>query len=165
MPVRDCQRGRVYAWENRIIAPRDRSLVRFAAAHGMVDAIWAEQGLRFPPKVERLPRQARTTLADASRLCIRLPEHVPSWCILHELAHAMTTTHDDVSDGHGPLFMGVYVRLLERYMRIERAALLRSLAGAGIAIDPDATPVFVDGIAGRKPGARDQQGGRRQHCF
>lgn len=109
MPVRDCQRGRVYAWENRIIAPRDRSLVRFAAAHGMVDAIWAEQGLRFPPKVERLPRQARTTLADASRLCIRLPEHVPSWCILHELAHAMTTTHDDVSDGHGPLFMGVYV--------------------------------------------------------
>ena len=42
MPVRDCQRGRVYAWENRIIAPRGRSLVPFASAQGMVDAIWAE---------------------------------------------------------------------------------------------------------------------------
>ena len=51
MPGRDCQRGRVYAWEKRVIAPRDRSLVPFASAQGMVDAIWAEQGLRFPPKV------------------------------------------------------------------------------------------------------------------
>jgi hypothetical protein len=38
----------------------------------MVDAIWAEIGLRFPPKVERLPGQARATLADANRLSIRL---------------------------------------------------------------------------------------------
>jgi len=130
----------------------------------MVDAIWAEQGLRYPPKVERLPRQARTTLADASRLCIRLPERVPSWCLLHELAHGMTTAHDAVSDGHGPLFMGIYVRLLERYMRIGRATLLGSLAKAGIAIDPDATPVFVDPIGPHKFGTRDQQGGR-QRCF
>jgi hypothetical protein len=92
-------------------------------------------------------RQARTTLADASRLCIRLPERVPSWCLLHELAHAMTTAHDDVSDGHGPIFMGIYVRLLERYMRIGRATLLGSLAKAGIAIDAHATPMFVDGAA------------------
>jgi hypothetical protein len=149
--VRDCQRGRVYAWENRIIAPRDRSLVPFASAQGLVDAIWAEQGLRFPPKVEKLPRQARTTLADASRLRIRLPEHASSWCILHELAHAMTTTHDGESDGHGPVFIGVYVRMLARYMRIERAALIRSLAEARIAFDPEAMPVFLDG--GMRPGA------------
>jgi hypothetical protein len=145
MPGRDCQRGRVYAWENRMIAPCDRSLVPCASAQGMVDAIWADLGLRFPPKVERLPRQARTTLADASRLRIRLPEPVPSWCILHELAHAMTSTHDGASDGHGPLFMGVYVRMLERYMRIERTVLIRSLAEARIALDPDAMPVFLDG--------------------
>ena len=159
----DCQRGRVYAWETRFLAAPDRSLVPFTSAQGMVDAIWAEQGLRYPPKVERLPRQARTTLADASRLCIRLPEQVPSWCILHELAHAMTTTHDDISDGHGPLFMGVYARLLQRYMRVERSTLLRSLVEAGIAIEPDATPVFVDDIAGCKPGTRDQQAGSCHH--
>jgi hypothetical protein len=147
MPVRDCQRGRVYAWENRIVAPRDRSLVPFASAQGMVDAIWAELGLRFPPKVEPLPGQARTTLADATRLRIRLPERVPSWCILHELGHAMTTTHDGESDGHGPLFMGVYARMLERYMRIPGAVLIRSLAEAGIAVDSEAMPVFLDRMA------------------
>jgi hypothetical protein len=145
MPSRDCQRGRVYAWENRMIARRDRSLVPFASAQGMVDTIWTELGLRFPPKVEPLPPQAKTTLADASRLCIRLPERVPSWCILHELAHAMTATHEGKSDGHGPIFMGVYVRMLERYMRMPRAVLIRSLTEAGIEADLDAMPVFVDG--------------------
>jgi len=34
------------------------------------------------------------------------------WCLLHELAHAMTSHVDGRSDGHGPLFMGVYVNLL-----------------------------------------------------
>ncbi len=145
MASRDCQRGLVYAWENRVIAPRDSSLVPFTSARAMVDAIWAELGLRFPPKVEPLPRQARIMLADASRLRIRLAERIPSWCILHELAHAMTTTHDGVSDGHGPLFMGVYVRMLGRYMRFRREVLLDSLEQAGIAVEAGASPVFVDG--------------------
>ena len=43
--------------------------VAFAQAQGVVDAIWADMGLRFPPKVMRLPRQARTTVA--TRLLIR----------------------------------------------------------------------------------------------
>ena len=64
----------------------------FAQAQGMVDAIWAEMGLRFPPKVEPLPRQARSTVADADRLTIRLADASPSWWLLHELAHAMTST-------------------------------------------------------------------------
>ena len=99
---RDRQRSKVYAWEERFVVPHDPSLVAFAHAQGMVDAIWADMGLRFPPKVERLPRQARCTLADASRLSIRLADHNPSWCLLHELAHAMSSTHDERSDGHGP---------------------------------------------------------------
>ena len=50
---RDRQRSKVYAWEERFVAPRDPSSITFAQAQGMVDAIWAEMGLRFPPKVER----------------------------------------------------------------------------------------------------------------
>ena len=72
--ARDYQRARVYAWEDRFVAPRDPSAVACAQAQGMVDAIWAETGLRFPPKVVRLPRQARTTIVDATRLLIRLAE-------------------------------------------------------------------------------------------
>ena len=40
--------------------------------------------------------------------------------------------------------MGVYVRLLERYMQIDRPTLSHSLTEARIAFDPEAFPVFVD---------------------
>jgi hypothetical protein len=144
MASRDSQRSRLYAWEDRTIGQRDRTQVGFAAAQGMVDAIWAEQGLAYPPKVEKLPRQARAVLADASRLRLRLPENFPSWWLLHELAHAMTSTHDGQSDQHGPLFVGVYLQLLTRYLRLPQRELLHSLHAAGIRVDPHARPLFVD---------------------
>lgn len=110
----------------------------------MVSAIWDDMELRYPPAVERLPRQATATLASANRLSIFLPDRTPSWCLLHEIAHAMTTSQDGHSDGHGPVFMGIYVRLLVRYLRLDEAALLGSLRDAGIAVERDARPVFVD---------------------
>jgi hypothetical protein len=144
MDDRDRQRSKVYAWEERFIVPRDPSTIEFARAPGMVDAIWAEMGLRFPPKVEPLPAQARSTVADASRLSIRLADSSPSWCLLHELAHAMTSTHDGHSDGHGPTFMGLYAQLLIRYLRVPADILFQSLQAAGIAADMQAKPIFID---------------------
>jgi hypothetical protein len=141
---RDRQRSKVYAWEERFVAPRDPSAIAFAEAQGMVDAVWAEMGLRFPPKVERLPRQARATVADATRLSIRLADTSPSWWLLHELAHAMSTTHDGQSDGHGAVFMGLYARLLVRYLRVPINALITSLKADGIAADMQAGPIFVN---------------------
>ena len=130
----DRQRSRVYAWEDRVVAPHDPSTVAFAGAQGMVDAIWSEMGLLYPPRVERLPAQARRRIADANRLTIRLPRSVPSWCLLHELAHAMTTTADGASDGHGPVFVGLYVQLLARYLRLDPTALRNSLIAARVAV-------------------------------
>jgi len=43
-----------------------------------------------------------------------------------------------------PIFMGIYVQLLTRYLRLDEADLLRSLQDAGIGITRDAHPVFVD---------------------
>ena len=77
---RDRQRSKVYDWEERLVAPYDTASIRFAQAQGMVDAIWAEMGLRFPPKIERLPRQHCATLADADRLSIRLAEACRRGC-------------------------------------------------------------------------------------
>jgi len=110
----------------------------------MVDAIWSDMGLRYPPAVEPLPPQATATLARANRLSVLLPPRTPSWCLLHELAHAMTSTADGRYDLHGPAFMGVYVRLLARYLRLDPAALIRSAAAAGIAVDANARAAFVD---------------------
>ena len=142
--VHDCQRGKVYAWEERFVAPYDPSTIVLAQAQGMVDAIWTEMGLCFPPKVEPLPRQARSTLADANRLTIRLADTSRSWWLLHELAHSLTSSHDGQSDGHGAKFMGLYVQLLTRYLRLPMHALLASVQGAGIEIDHGAVPVFLD---------------------
>ena len=110
----------------------------------MVDAIWLDLGLRYPPVVASLPRQARSTIARADRLSILLPDLTPSWCLLHELAHAMTSHADGRSDGHGPLFMGIYTQLLARYLRLDRQMLISSLRDARIEILRDARPVFVD---------------------
>ena len=141
---RDRQRSKVYAWEERFVAPYDPSTIVLAQAQGMVDAIWTEMGLRFPPKVEPLPRQARSIMADANRLTIRLADTYPSWWLLHELAHALTSSHDGRSDGHGAKFMGLYVQLLTRYLRLPMDALLKSVHAAGIDIDHQAVPVFLD---------------------
>ena len=73
-----------------------------------------------------------------------LPDALPCWCLLHELAHAMAATHEGESDLHGPRFMGLYLRLLLRYLRLPEAALLASLRAAGIDVDPDAAPPFLD---------------------
>lgn len=136
--------ARVYAWENRVVAPRDRSVVPFQQMQALVDHVWAGEGLAWPPRMR--PRKAtRGVLATGSRLAIEAPETLPSWVLLHEIAHAMTSTADGDGAGHGPDFVGVYVRLLVRYARMEEGVLAETLAVDGIAWNRDARPVFVDG--------------------
>ena len=94
--------------------------------------------------MERLPGQASARQADATRLRLRLPEALPSWVLLHELAHALTSTAEGTADGHGPCFMGLYLQLLERYLRLPAASLLPSLRKALIEVDLAARPVFLD---------------------
>ncbi len=108
----------------------------------MVNAIWSEMGLLYPPKVEPLASQATTTVASANRLSIFLPERTPSWCLFHEIAHSMTTDLEGQSDGHGSLFMGLYVRLLVRYLRLDLAELVGSVRSENIQIEPNASPIF-----------------------
>lgn len=127
-----------------MVAPSDRTTIAFPAAQAMVNAIWVDLGLRYPPAVEMLPSQASATIARATRLSLHLAEQTPSWCLLHEIAHALTSTEDGRSDGHGPTFMGVYVQLLVQYLRCNESDLLTSLAAARIAVVPDARPSFLD---------------------
>jgi hypothetical protein len=56
----------------------------------------------------------------------------------------MMSHADGRSDGHGPLFMGVYVRLIERYLRLDPQMLIDSIQDAGIKIAREARPVFVE---------------------
>jgi hypothetical protein len=126
------------------VAPCDPTTLPFSATQAMVDAIWSDMGLRYPPAVTSLSRQARSTIARADRLSILLSDWTPSWCLLHEMAHAMTGHADGRSDGHGPLFMGIYIQLLARYLRLDRQRLINSLRDARIEVLCEARPVFVD---------------------
>ncbi len=134
---------RVYAWEDRVVAPLDQSRVPFAQMQALVDYVWAEAGLRWPPRVRR-KRPSGRVMATGSRLAIEAPAKLASWVLLHEIAHAMTADHDGAGDGHGPVFMGVYLGLLVRHARLDRAHLTTTLAQAGIPWDPDARPRFLD---------------------
>ena len=46
----------------------DPTTVPFRDAQAMVEAIWSEMGLLYPPAVEPLPRQARATVANANQI-------------------------------------------------------------------------------------------------
>ncbi|SNB74884.1 hypothetical protein SAMN07250955_11258 [Arboricoccus pini] len=144
MSDRDRQRSRVYAWEEAIIVPRDRSTVAFDKAQGMIDAIWRECGLDFPPRSRLLPSRARSLLGRANRLDLELPATFPSWVLLHELAHSMSSDHDGRSDGHGPVFLGIYVALLVRYLRLPAPLLHDSLRQWRLVVEKDARPIFLN---------------------
>jgi hypothetical protein len=140
----DPEARRLYAWEDREVAPRDASRVPFAQMQALVDHVWAAEGLRFPPRIRPLPRQARATVARATRLRIEAPAELPSWVLLHELAHCLTSTAEGAHAGHGPAFAGMYLHLLVRHARMPRPALEASLRRAGIAFDAAARPMFLD---------------------
>jgi hypothetical protein len=134
----------LYAWEDAEVGPRDASRVPFAQLQALVDHVWAAEGLRFPPRVRPLPHQARRTIARATRLAIEAPPVLPSWILLHEIAHALTSTPDGRHQGHGPAFVGMYLRLLVRHAGMPEAALIASLRRAGIAYDAVPKAAFID---------------------
>ncbi|MGG5811539.1 hypothetical protein [Falsiroseomonas sp. CW058] len=136
----DPQARRLYAWEDRVVAPRDRSLVPFARLQALVDHVWEAEGRRWPPRIRPLPRQARRIVARATRTAIEAPPELPSWVLLHELAHALTTDIDGHGAGHGPDFVAAYLRLLVRHARLDRAMLEETLAEAGLAWTRDDQP-------------------------
>jgi hypothetical protein len=138
MSWRDPHARKLYAWEDAVVAPRDRSLVPFARLQALVDHVWAEEGRKWPPRVRPLPKQARRTVARATRTAIEAPAELPSWVLLHEIAHALTADVDGNHAGHGPDFVAAYLRLLARHARLDRGMLEDSLARAGIAWSRDA---------------------------
>jgi hypothetical protein len=110
----DYQRSRVYAWEDRYVHLKDTSIVPLDQTQGIVDYVWVQAGLSYPPKVRELSRNASTTAANANRLSIRIPaEGISTTILLHEIAHSMTT---DAASGrthaHRPRFVGVFIKLL-----------------------------------------------------
>ena len=63
--------------------------------------------LRYPPNVKPWEPPPKKTLAATASPSSCSPN--PLLVLLHELAHAITTTMDGNSDGHGEVFMDIYL--------------------------------------------------------
>jgi hypothetical protein len=139
---RDSQRSSVYDWESTHIAPHDKNLIPFDQIKLIVDWIWAEEGLKYPPLVEIMPKQKHAS-GDATRTCVRFQPQTYTWIILHELSHSMTANCEGENNGHGALFLGVYMQMASKYLHIPYSELMNSAMAVGLRVKMDARPVFL----------------------
>ena len=147
--LRDHQRSKVYKWERTHIAPYDHTPVPYENIKAIVDYVWANEGLLYPPCVEPMPKQ-KHALGDATRTTVRFVPTTYSWVILHELSHALSSNIQEteilaegLSNQHGAIFMGIYVNLLSKYLHLDVQELIQSAEAIGLRVNPFAKPVFL----------------------
>jgi hypothetical protein len=137
---RDFQKQRVYDWENSIILPLSSRKIYFQHAQAFVDGVWLKHGWLYPPQVILIAKQATKIFAKGSRAQIKIRPVTPAWIILHELAHTLTSTIDGKTDGHGPDFVGVYIKLLESVLDIPVPMTMFTLTKSNIKFNLGAKP-------------------------
>lgn len=140
--MRDFQKSKVYKWEDAIIKNKGRTL-RFDQLQGIVDGIWLMEGWLYPPKVRPISKRVKKHLALGSRGSLYFQETVDEWLLLHEVAHALAGTQDE-TDRHGPVFVGLYMKLLAKYLKIPELYLYTTAMAAGVQYNPNAKPMFLD---------------------
>ena len=113
---RDSQKQKVYNWENVHVMARDTQYVPFAQCQNIVNYIWEQMGWQYPPRVRPMPKQERKAAGKANRLNVFIPEDrgAKTTVLIHELAHSATSVVEGDSERHGPEFVGVYMRMLDK---------------------------------------------------
>lgn len=145
--IRDSQRNKVYTWERSVVSPRDTIRIPLDRIQGLVNYIWRAEGLEYPPVVEPLHTND-TAGGRGCRTRVRFPEHgTYTWIVIHELAHAMNSSifseeDAEINDIHGPNFVGIYVNLINKYLKIDLMLLLGSIKAHKIKINHNAKPTM-----------------------
>jgi hypothetical protein len=55
----------------------------------------------------------------------------------------MSSNLEGESNGHGAIFMGIYIQLISRYMKLSYTRLVDSAFEYGLRVRIDARPVFL----------------------
>ncbi len=110
---RDFQRSRVYKWEWAALPDGTKASLTLEECRDLVERIWAAHGLegRGPPKVQLVARKKRGSSFSLMKNIELVPSHLNPIVTIHETAHALLLS----LDSHGPLFMRLFLELLERY--------------------------------------------------
>lgn len=145
----DYQKQDVYAWEREAIAPHDLSHIPFEQVQSIINFIWEGEGLKYPPLVQRLSGAQRIgALARANRHAVWIREEgLPTWVLLHELAHSMTCDHSEdqeICGHHGKSFVGVYMKLVFKWLFITPNVAIYLANKHNVQYDLNAKPIFVD---------------------
>ena len=142
--MRDYQKSRVYKWEDKHIGPLDRTKITFDVARVIVNHIWTTEGLQYPPSVVLVPAQTRNKMGCANRSKIQLVPELPTWVVIHEIAHSMNSTNtDEHGDGHGPNYVGIYIKLLAKYLNASLPVMMYTLTQSDIDFNLTARPLFL----------------------
>jgi hypothetical protein len=113
---RDSQKSKVYAWEDKHVIGRTEAYIPFEKCQEMVNYIWEQMGWKYPPRVIAQHKNVTKHAASANRLHVSIPEDrgAKTTVIIHELAHSATCDVDGHSERHGPEFVGVYMKMLDK---------------------------------------------------
>lgn len=130
--MKDYQKNKFYQWEDKEIISKDSSNVSYDNIQNVVNYIWEQEGLEYPPKVIPIDKRNTTTWAKANRNTICCPSELPNTIILHELSHSMTSNIEGESAKHGARFVGVYMNLLSKYANFDLLQLMYSAKQSGI---------------------------------
>jgi hypothetical protein len=121
-PSRDSQRKRLYAWERAHLAfNHDLTLEQCQA---LVDRVCQAYGQQ--PAIVKHGGERGYATGDVQTIVL------PQWAwstgvVLHETAHTLACRLDH-REGHGPLFLRIYLELLRRFGGCDEEALLASAA-------------------------------------
>lgn len=135
---RDYQRAKVYRWEDTVLqwrkSPKE---MPFQEVHVLVRQCWTLYGLDGVP-IPRIVRGRNSAAARGGARRISLPDW--SRCreiVLHETSHAICDRLFERTPGHGPLFTGVYIRLLATLTDRCAASLVASAKVAGVHVNEE----------------------------
>lgn len=113
--MQDFQQNLLYRWENEFIDKRGQYL-KFDEIKPVVDYVWEQEGLKYPPLVDVLHHNDKAEARGCRNSVWFHPRGTTTKTVLHELAHALTADFEYGTNMHGPDFVGMYMKLLEKYM-------------------------------------------------
>lgn len=141
--MRDYQVSKLYNWEQTLPSG---GMIEIENAQAIVNHVWTQEKLDYPPTVVLIDQRTTKWAGKASRMRIQLQPTVCMRVLLHEMSHSMTSSVDcmEGSMQHNEWFVGVYIKLLEKYLNVPMPLMLYTLNKHNVDFDIMAYPTFLD---------------------